>query len=79
MNHLNLTFIFLTSKITIKHFKIKNEIDPQCFLPHVCAKTPCSMLTFLEKKETRHSLSTDCNVGAYWVLVYYKFTIDVTY
>jgi len=28
----------------------QDKIDPQCFLPHVCAKTLCSMLTLLEKK-----------------------------
>jgi len=50
MSHLNLTFILSTSKLANEHFKIKNEIDPQCFLPLVCAKTLCSMLTLLEKK-----------------------------
>jgi len=59
MNHLHLTIILSTSKLTNKHFKIKNEIDPQCFLPLVCAKALCSMLTLLEKKGTRHSASIE--------------------
>jgi len=50
INRLNLTFSLSTSKLTNEHFTIKNEIDPQCFSPHVCAKTLCSMLTLLEKK-----------------------------
>jgi len=47
MNHINLTFILSISKLTNEHFKIKNEIDPQCFLP--LAKTLCSLLTLLKK------------------------------
>jgi len=43
--------MFFTSTLTNEHFKIKNEINPQCLLPLVCAKTLFSMLTLLEKKE----------------------------
>jgi len=56
---LRLTFILSSSKLMYEHFKIKNEIDPQCFLPQVCAKTLCSMLTLLEKKGMHHSISID--------------------
>jgi len=59
MNQLNLTFILSTLKLTNEHFKIKNEINPQCFLPLVCAKTPCSMLTLFEKKGTHYLISID--------------------
>jgi len=59
MNHLNLTFNLSTSKLTNEHSKIKNKIDSQCFLPLVCAKPLCSMLTLLEKKGTRFSISID--------------------
>jgi len=70
-----------------EHFKIKNEIDPQCFLTLVCAKTLCSMLTSHEKKRNA-SFDTyillmvkafRLNLWAHWVLVYYKFTTDITH
>jgi len=37
---LKFNLYLINSKKTNEHFKIKNEIDPQCFLP-----TLCSMLT----------------------------------
>jgi len=46
---LNLTFILSTSKLTNGHFKIKNEIDSQCFLPLVCARLCVQCLLCLRK------------------------------
>jgi len=47
------------SKLMKEHFKIKNEIDSQCFLPLVCARNLCSVLTLLKKKGMCHSISID--------------------
>jgi len=58
MNHLNLTFILSTSELTNEHFKIKNEIDPQCFLPLVCAKTVFNAYFASEK--------TNVSFNKYW-------------
>jgi len=88
MNHLNLAFILSASKLTNKHFKIKNEIDPQCFLPLVRKVSVFTVqcLLYLRKKGTYHSIlilsmmkAFKLNIWACWVLVYYKFTIEVTY